>query len=527
MKGARQTSWTRLALRERARRRLAAVQAAEQDLVRFTQLLMADPNEPDDPARSRYVPAKHHRAIALALQELEAGRYQRLIINVPPRHGKTELATKHFIPWYAGRNPFNSVVFGTYNEKFALDIGRAVRDVIQHPAYRQVFPDVRLREGSAAADRLEIAYGSDLVGGMLTFAGRGGTITGRGGDLLVIDDPIKDRREANSTAIREQLWTWWTQVMRSRGMTDQARVVLIQTRWHADDLVGRITDPGNDFYDEDEARLWHIIDLPALAGPHDLLGRADGEPLWPERFGKAYLQSMRRSDPAGFSALYQGRPTPPGGAFFQESWLRTYRRVPPRLRVYAASDHAVSTDQDRDSTCLLLAGVDENGDTYILPEIFWQRAPTNLVVEAMLRFMQTKHPLFWWAERGHITRSFGPFLRKRMQETQTYCALLEMVPVDDKQTRAQAIQARMATGKIYFPETAAWWPDARDQLLRFPRGQHDDFVDALSLLGLGLDIQVSANAIPQRRAYSPGSFGAMLARARQDAALAALPGDGF
>lgn len=504
----------RVSRQEKARRRLSAVLAARDDLVAFTRLMMADPNDPDDPSRSRYAPAKHHRAIALALQELEAGNYQRLIINMPPRHGKTELATKHFIPWYAGRNPHNSVVFGTYNEKFSLDIGRAVRDVINNPAYGQVFPTVAVREGSGAADRLEIQAGIH-VGGMLTFAGRGGTITGRGGDLLVIDDPIKDRKEANSAAIREQLWTWWTQVMRSRGMTDNAKVVLIQTRWHSDDLVGRITDPGNDFYDKEEAKLWNIIDLPALAFQDDLLGRAPDEPLWPERFGKTYLVSMRRSDPAGFSALYQGRPTPPGGVFFQENWIRTYRKPPTNLRIYAASDHAVSTEQDRDSTVLILAGVDDKGDIYILPEVFWQRAPTNLVVEAMLRIMKTKQPLFWWAERGHITKSFGPFLRKRMHEDHVYCAMLEIAPTADKQARAQAIQARMAMGKVWFPELAPWWPDARDELLRFPRAQHDDFVDALSLIGLGLDIQTTAGVPRSERTYRPGSFGALHAAARR------------
>ena len=165
----------------------------------------------------------------------------------------------------------------------------------------------------------------------------------------MIDDPIKDRMEADSPTIRDTLWTWFTQVIASRLMDETGRIMLIQTRWHQDDLIGRLTDPHNSYYDPEEAAEWHIIDLPALAfdDGKDPLRRQVGEPLWPGRFGKTYLQALQRRDVRGFSALYQGRPSPAGGTFFSVDWLHTYRPndLPSSLRCYAASDHAVALKQ--------------------------------------------------------------------------------------------------------------------------------------------------------------------------------------
>ena len=181
--------------------RMAAAIAARDDLLTFARFMSPDPDDIDDVQRSLYVCARPHRAVADALQKLEAGTIKRLIINMPPRHGKTELASKLFIPWVAGRHPDWSIIFGTYNSTYAEDIGRAVRERMHSSLYAQVFPDPgsRLRQESMASDRLQNAAGS-----LYTFAGRGGTITGRGGHVLVCDDPIKDRAEADSATIRDK-----------------------------------------------------------------------------------------------------------------------------------------------------------------------------------------------------------------------------------------------------------------------------------------------------------------------------------
>jgi predicted phage terminase large subunit-like protein len=263
------------------------------------------------------------------------------------------------------------------------------------------------------------------------------------------------------------------------------------TRWHEDDIIGRLTDRHNPYYVADEAAAWQIISLPAIAGLNDLLGRAEGEALWPERFGVDYLDVQRRSDPRGFQALYQGNPTPIDGSFFKSNHFRTYQKMsdlPPidSLRFYVVSDHAVATAQHNDKTCMIPIGIDGHNHVWVLPDIFWNRSPTDAVVEAMLLMMEKYKPQYWWAEKGHITKSIGPFLRKRMLEKHIYCAIDEIQPAVDKTQRAQAIQARMAMGMVHFPAFARWWSDAQDQMLKFPNGTFDDFVDALSMVGLGL-----------------------------------------
>jgi predicted phage terminase large subunit-like protein len=466
--------------------RKKAILKAREGLIDFARYLTPSPDAPDDVAQSNYRDAKHHRVLGAALEEVEAGAITRLIVNMPPRHGKTKLATHLFVPWFEGRNPECSTIVATYGEHFSWDHGRAVRGIMKSPLYGHVFPNVKLQVGSAAQGRQEIEGG-----GTMFFLGRGSGITGRGGDGILLDDPIKNRAEADSVLIREQLWTWYTQVLQTRLMTKSGWIVIIQTRWHEDDLVGRLTDPRNPCFTEQEAKKWRIIDFPAIAGDNDILGRAPGEALWPERFDDAYLQNIKTTDKRGFQALYQGSPSPEDGSFFRDAWIRTYKRMSDlpdksRLKYYGASDHAVSTAQGRDKTCLLIVGVDEDDQIWLMPDLFWQQADTKTVVEAMVHMIERYNPLFWWAEKGHISRSIGPFLRKRMMEKRVFCSIDEIVPNGDKEARAQSFQGRTAMGKVIFPNFPRWWADAHDQMMKFPQGAHDDFVDACSLIGLGL-----------------------------------------
>ena len=467
-------------------RRKKAILSARDDLISFAQYMTPVPDTPDDVTASLYRPAKHHRVLGAALEEVEKGVYSRLQVSMPPRHGKTKLSSHLFPAWYVGRHPEKSIIVATYGEKFAWDHGRAVRDLIESPLYKQVFPRTRLKVGSASQERLETEQG-----GILFFLGRGSGATGRGADVILLDDPTKDRKEADSPTIREDLWKWYTQVLQTRLMTKGGRIVIIQTRWHEDDLIGRLTDPTNSCYSVSEATKWRVIDMPALAREKDVLGRKPGQALWPERFDEEYLDTIRQTDVRGFQALYQGRPTPEEGSFFKAVNLRTYARMnimPHRekLRYYAASDHAVSLEQGRDKTCLMVVGVDEHDQMWVQPDLFWKQADTSLVVETMVILMDKYKPLFWWAEKGHISKSIGPFLRKRMLEKRVFCSIDELTPINDKQTRAQPVQARMSMMKLVFPGFAHWWAEAHDQMLKFPQGAHDDFVDTLSLFGMGL-----------------------------------------
>lgn len=486
-----QQEWAKYhALKTAVKQQLRAikVQKARDDLIAFAELMKPDPKDPEDSELSRYQAAKHHRAIAAALEEVEAGRWMRLIINCPPRHGKSELSSRMLPAWFMGRDPYRNLIMGTYGDDFAEDFGREVREYMQSPVYKEIFPNVQLAYGSKAADRLRTT-----AGGNMFFVGRKGRVTGRGADLIIIDDPIKDDEEARSPAIRDKVWNWFLRTISTRLMSVSGRIVIITTRWHEDDIVGRLIDPNNPYYNAEEAKKWRVLDLPALAEDGDPLGRKVGEALWPERFTREFLEAMRAQDAVGFSALYQGRPTPETGDFFQREYIRTYgpRDLPQNLRYYAASDHATDVQSRHNFTVLLVVGVDADDNIWLV-DCWWRRAKTDVVVDAMVEFMR-RYPLqMWWAERGHISKSIGPFLRKRMKEEKVFCAIDEVQPVADKRTRAQSIQGRMAMGKVFFPKFAPWYANARRELLSFDGGTYDDFVDALAHIGMGLSKQFKA-----------------------------------
>lgn len=477
-----------------AKRAKLALEARD-DYLKFVKLTMPDIEDPDNTDLSTFKDAKHHRALAKVLEKVEKGHIPRLIVTLPPRHGKTELISRRFIPWLLGRGPYRNIIFATYNEPFSQDIGSDCRNIMQSPGFKQVFPKFRFRMGGLSKEKLQAAEG-----GMAAFVGRGGSITGRGADILIIDDPIKDSEEAQSPTLRAKLWDWFTQVAMTRLMTKFACVVVVHTRWHEDDLIGRITDPTNPCYSEEEAAKWKIINLPAIAGADDPLGRKPGEALWPERFDLEFLNAAKQLDSRGFSALYQQRPTPDDGDLFRADWFITYEKsqLPSDLRIYAASDHAIGTDKTRnDATVMIVGGIDQYGDLYIL-DVWWQKAGSDKQVEAMLRLAKQWKPLLWYAEKGHISKAIGPFLRKRMQEERVYFSIEEVTPVNNKVQRAQSIIGRMSMKKVRFPKHAPWVMEARDELMKFPNARHDDFVDALAWLGRAVDRMATPSASRQK-----------------------------
>ena len=486
--------------------RLKVFQDARDDFLSYCKLMMPSPDDPDDLTQSMYEVAKHHRVLAAALEQVDKGLWPRLIVTMPPRHGKTQQISKFFPAWFTGRDPYRSTIIATYNDDYAGDIGRDVRDVLRHPRHQDVFPRCKLKTGAQGSDRIKTA-----AGGQLSFVGRGSSSTGRGGHLLVADDLIKDAEEADSPTIREKIWNWFVKVFLTRQMRAGSCVVLVMTRWNEDDIVGRLTDPRNPAYNKEEAAKWKVLNLPAIAELSDPMGRKPGEALWPERFPLPMLEAQKRLDPSGFMALYQQRPSPEEGSFFRADWIKTYtvanRPKADEMRIYAASDHAIGTDKKKhDASCMLIAGVCPNKYLWIL-DCYWARKPPDQTVESMLDMVALWKPSFWFAENEAILKSIGPWIHKRKIE-RGIPVVIDSIPVHkNKEAIAQSIAGLMQSGRVVFPRAAPWFPEAKHELMHFPHGTNDDFVTAISIMGLKVLQLIAGTPLRDDKSPKHGTYG--------------------
>ena len=418
-----------------------------------------------------YIFSRHHLAIIRALTSVERGETKRLIISMPPRHGKSMLVSEFFPAWYLGRHPEKSIITSSYASELAEDFGRKVRNQCQSAEWKATFPNASLDPSSQSSARFNL-----LQGGSYYAVGVGGATTGRGAHVFLIDDPVKDREQADSETIRRKVKDWYRSVAYTRLMKGGA-VIIVMTRWHEDDLAGWCME-------EQGHEDWELLSLPAIAEEHDALGRAKGEALWPERFDLPLLETIRQTvGPREWQALYQQKPAPDEGAYFKREWFATYDTLPPYLRYYGASDYAVTADGG-DYTVHVLAGVDEQENIYLVD--LW-RGQTDALewIDAWASIVTMYKPQIWAEEGGVILKSLDPIIRKRCQEQKIYSTYRQQfASVADKPTRARSLQARMQMGKVFFPSPSRcpWVADLMAEMLTFPVGKHDDQVDALSLL---------------------------------------------
>lgn len=435
-----------------AARELLARRRARDSLIAFTEYTLP-----------QYEPAAHHHAIAQTLEDVERGDCLRAAIFVAPRHGKSELASRRGPAWMIGRNPSIEVISASYNSDLASDFGRDVRDIVASPEFGNVFPGVQLRQDSRAADRWQTS-----AGGAYRSAGVGTAMTGRGADVLLIDDPLKDRAEADSEVTRNRVWSWYTSTAYTR-LSPNGRIVLIQTRWHDDDLAGRILNGP-------EGKDWRVISLPAL----DDQGRA----LWPERYDEAALARIRGTiGPREWQALYMQRPQADEGDFFRREWFRRFNDL-PSVRRYMTTDYAV-TDGGGDYTVMRIWGVAASGDIYLIDG--WRgQATADVWIERQCDLIRKHKPLACFGEAGVIQKAIEPMLRRAMRERGVHCRLEWLPSINDKPTRARGFQSRAAMGRVWMPEGPVG-DLVIDEMARFPAGVHDDEVDCASLLGRALD----------------------------------------
>ncbi len=385
------------------------------------------------------------------------------MVFMPPRHGKSELASKRFPAWCLGRKPDRQIIAASYNSDLANDFGRNVRNIVAEPEFSQVFAGVSLAPDSQAANRMNTNKGGAYVA-----AGVGTAVTGRGAHIALIDDPFKDREEADSERRRELVWDWYRSTLFTRLMPGGA-IVLIQTRWHEDDLAGRLLE--QDGRKEDGGQ-WTVLELPAI--------NADGEALWPEWYPVPALERIKATvGPREWSALYQQQPQPDEGTFFQRDWFKNWATL-PELRYYGTSDYAV-TDGGGDYTVHRVWGIDAAGAIYRVAGWRGQSASDEWI-ERKLDLIAKWKPLCWFGEGGVIQKAIEPMLKRRMRERGVFCRLEWLSSIHDKPTRARSFQAMAASGRVYLE------PDADlSEFLVFPAGKHDDDVDTASLIGRAID----------------------------------------
>lgn len=421
-----------------------------------------------------FEPAAHHRLLIDKLEQVSTGDIDRLAVFMPPGAAKSTYGSILYAPWHFAQHPQHSVIAASHTAELAEKWGRRVRNLI---AEHSLVLGVGLAADSQAAGRWETSGGGEYFA-----AGVGGAIAGRRADLVVIDDPVRSREDADSELVRDKTWDWYKSDLYTR-LKPGGRIVLIQTRWHEDDLAGRLLADmaaGGD--------KWDVISLPAIAEDNDPLGRAPGEPLWPEWEDMENLARKRRAvGPRDWSALYQQRPAPEDGDFFKSDWLRPYTKAPPKeqLRIYGASDYAVTSDGG-DWTVHVVVGVDPEDRIYLL-DLWRAQAASDEWVEAFCDLVVEWKPIAWAEETGQIKSGVGPFLTKRQRERKAWCVREQFPTRGDKAVRAQSIRGRMALDGLYVPTNARWFADLRSELLSFPAGKHDDQVDALGLVGQLLD----------------------------------------
>lgn len=531
--------------RQRAIARNLAATEARDDLLRYMQFVSPDIEDVENTDKSSYVATPLAKLLCDVYRKIERGELMRVAISTGPQLGKSQVVSRDGIAWYSGRNPADHIMLGAYNSEFAAEFGGDVRNRIMSPLHQQVFSQHSLLKSAKSRD-----YMITTSGGKLAFVGVGGSGTGKPADLFVVDDPIRNNEDAESASYREKVWNWFTKVVYTRCHAGTPIIVCL-TRWHDDDLIGRLCDPDHPERNGKYAGIadgWTYFNVPTVVKEPSLakalgltletqtdpkvieqFGEEPMAALWADRKNLSFLAEARRMDPRGFDALYMGKPSPEDGVYFTAEMMVEYdlRDRPKNLRYYAASDHAVGKKQRNDPTLMVPFGLDEDGDIWIHEDVFWKRADSDVQVEKMIDIAARRQPLIWWAEEDHITKSIGPFLRTRMQERDTYFHIAELPTQGDKEKKAQAIKGKMAAKKVHFPRFAPWYRAARSEILKFPFGTHDEWPDVLGNIGRGLMRQVSARPpATENRGPRVGSFAwmKMASRRREIAGKKSLRG---
>ncbi|OXM84008.1 hypothetical protein CF651_22950 [Paenibacillus rigui] len=422
------------------------------------------------------------------LQKVSEGKLRRVIITMPPRHGKSERVSKKFPAWHLGRNPGDEMIISSYSIDLSRGFSLIAKQTLE--SNQNVF-DVKIDPKRQASE----AWGLAGYRGGLNAAGVGGPITGKGARIAIIDDPVKNAEEANSEVMRQKIWDWYTSTLYTR-LTPDGRIIVVMTRWHEDDLVGRLLKKEKEEIEQGthKGEKWTVINFPALAEDNDILGRSNGEALWPEFGFDVERMGQIKSDVGSyvFNALYQQRPSAAGGTIFKREYFRYFREE----TIYNQQYFIVGDKRYQKLECWVFQTVDTANsektiNDYFVVSTFYVTPDKDILLYDVYRTHITgpdqkplmKQQLHRYRPRFQAIedKTFGTNL---IQECKREGMTVRAVKVDkDKVTRSLPIAARYEVGKVWHREGAPWLTDFEDELLSFPRVKNDDQVDTVSMAG--------------------------------------------
>lgn len=457
-------------------------------------------DDAEDFAPVETVLAQHHEIILNATQRCMDRHRGRTMLFLPPGSAKSTYATVVAPTWAMGRKPGFKVIGVSYGTDLARKFGRRMRSIARQQKFQALF-STSLSSESSAAHEWALDNGSEFMGGGILSG-----ITGNRADFIAIDDPIKGRQEADSEAVRKSTLDAYQEDVLTR-LKPGGSLMVTQTRWHESDLAGAILPEGwsgeSGMIECRDGETWEVICIPAKCErSDDPLGRAIGEYIWPEWFDEAHWKTFERL-PRTWSALYQQRPAPETGDYFKRDWIIPVETIPPlsEMAVYGGSDYAVTADGG-DYTVHAVIGVAHDGRMYLL-DLWRAQASSDVWVDAFCAMVRKWKPIGWAEETGQIKSGVGPFLVKRMLETQSYVVREQFPTRGDKAVRAQSIRGRMAMQGLHVPRDAPWLADFISELMSFPVGVHDDQVDACGLIGQLMDRMSAGDAPKQPKGDDP------------------------
>ena len=410
-----------------------------------------------------YRHGRHTKYIANKLQDIEKKHSQGIptytIFTMPPRHSKSFTISETFPSWFIGRDKRRRVILASYGDTLARKFGLANIQKVEGDAGRIFGMALDKRQNAATNWQLETHKG-----GMIS-AGIGGAVTGQGADLLIIDDPIRNRRDANSPTYRETVWGEWKSTLSTR-LQPGASVIIILTRWHEDDIVGRLL--------EHDPREWEVISLPAEAEDGDLLGREPGQPLWPERgFDEDWLETTKlAAGPLDWASLYQQRPSPQSGTLFKREYWRFFNEWPDMRQFERIIQSWDCTFKEADNSDYVAGGLwGKIGPDYYLLDLVREKMGITGTMQAIRNMLQK-----WPQTQGVYIedKANGPAVIEMLRRE--ISGIIPVNPQGGKVVRGQAVLPVVAAGNVYLPapQLLPIVNDFINEASSFPYGKNDD-----------------------------------------------------